>query len=315
MARPLRLEHPGALWHVTARGNERGDVFRDDADRRELLAVLGRTATIYGWRLHAYVLMGNHYHLVVETPEPTLSRGMRDLNGVTTQRFNRRHGRAGHLFEGRFKAILVEREAHLLELLRYVVLNPVRAGLARSAAAWPWSSYRATAGLVEAPEWLETEWTLEQFGRRPAEARRRYAAFVADGRGAAAYEPWGRLRGQVFLGSDGFVREVGRKAGRKAAPKEVPRLQREPVTRSPEDVAEAFAAARKCTVEELAAAPRKRLADRALLAWALRSRARAPLATIAALLAVGIAQASVLVRRGESFAAEDAKLAAVVEKL
>ena len=95
MARPLRLEHPGALWHVTARGNERGDVFRDDADRREFLSVLGRTVTVYGWRLHAYVLMGNHYHLLVETPEPTLSRGMRDLNGVTTQRFNRRHARAG----------------------------------------------------------------------------------------------------------------------------------------------------------------------------------------------------------------------------
>ena len=185
MARPLRLEHPGALWHVTARGNERGEVFRDDADRREFLAVLGRTASVYGWRLHAYVLMGNHYHLLVETPEPTLSRGMRDLNGVTTQRFNRRHGRTGHLFEGRFKAILVEREAHLLELVRYVVLNPVRAGLAKSPAAWAWSSYKATAGLAEAPEWLETSWTLEQFGRRPAEARRRYVAFVADGRGRA----------------------------------------------------------------------------------------------------------------------------------
>lgn len=315
MARPLRLEHPGALWHVTARGNERSDVFRDDADRREFLAVLGRTVTIYGWRLHAYVLMGNHYHLVVETPEPTLSRGMRDLNGVTTQRFNRRHGRAGHLFEGRFKAILLEREAHLLEVLRYVVLNPVRAGLARSAAAWPWSSYRATAGLVEAPEWLETDWTLEQFGRRPAEARRRYAAFVADGRGAAAYEPWGQLRGQVFLGSEAFVREVGRKAGRKVAPKEVPRPQREPVALSPEEVAGAFAAARKVSVEELVAAPRKRLVDRALLAWALRRRARAPLAAIAGILGVGLAQASVLVRRGEALAAEDPKLAAVLERL
>jgi putative transposase len=315
MARPLRLEHPGALWHVTARGNERGDVFRDDADRREFLAVLGRTVTIYGWRLHAYVLMGNHYHLLVETPEPTLSRGMRDLNGVTTQRFNRRHGRAGHLFEGRFKAILVEREAHLLEVLRYVVLNPVRIGLVRSAAAWPWSSYKATAGLAEAPEWLETEWTLEQFGRRPAEARRRFAAFVADGKGAAGYEPWGQLRGQVFLGSEGFAREASRKAGRKAAPKEVPRAQREPVTRAPEDVVAAFVAARKCSVEELVAAPRKRLVDRALLAWALRYRARAPLAAIAGILDVGIAQASVLVRRGEALSAEDPKLAAVVEKL
>jgi len=314
MARPLRLEHPGAVWHVTARGNERGEVFRDDVDRREFLSVLGRTVNVYGWRLHAWVLMGNHYHLLLETPEPTLSRGMRDLNGVTTQRFNRRHSRTGHLFEGRFKAILVEREAHLLEVARYVVLNPVRAGLARSAAAWPWSSYRATAGLVEAPEWLETEWTLEQFGRRPAEARRRYAAFVADGRGAG-YDPWSLLRGQVFLGSEGFAREAGRRAGRKAAPREVPRVQREPVTRTPEEVAAAFYAVRKVTHAEILDAPRKRLVDRALLAWALRCRSRAPLAAIAELLGVGVAQASVLVRRGESLAAEDAKLSALVEKL
>ena len=317
MARPLRLEHSGAIWHVTARGNERGDVFRDDVDREEFLSVLGRTVSLYGWRLHAYVLMGNHYHLLVETPEPTLSRGMRDLNGVTTQRFNRRHGRTGHLFEGRFRAILVEREAHLLEVARYVVLNPVRVGLARSAASWPWSSYKATAGLVEGPEWLETAWTIEQFGRRPAEARRRYAAFVADGKGSG-YDPWSQLRGQVFLGSEGFAREAGRKAHQKTAAtatKEVPRVQREPVTRIPEEVAAAFAAVRRVSLDEMAGAPRKHLVNRALLAWALRSRSRAPLAAIAGLLGVGIAQASVLVRRGEALVAEDARLAAAVEKV
>ncbi len=314
MARPLRLEHSGAIWHITARGNERGDVFRDDVDREEFLCVLGRTVSLYGWRLHAYVLMGNHYHLLVETPEPTLSRGMRDLNGVTTQRFNRRHGRTGHLFEGRFKAILVEREAHLLEVARYVVLNPVRIGLARSAASWPWSSFKATAGLAAGPEWLDTAWTIEQFGRRPAEARRRYAAFVAEGKGTG-YDPWSQLRGQVFLGSDAFAREAGRKANQKAAAKEVPRVQREPVTKAPGEVAAAFVAVRKVTLEEMAAAPRKHLVDRALLAWALRSRSRAPLAAIAGLLDVGIAQASVLVRKGETLVAEDAKLAAAIEKV
>jgi REP element-mobilizing transposase RayT len=313
MARPLRLEHPGALWHVTARGNERGDVFRDDADRREFLTVLGRTVSIYGWRLHAYVLMGNHYHLLVETPEPTLSRGMRDLNGVTTQRFNRRHGRTGHLFEGRFKAILVERDAHLLEVARYIVLNPLRVGIARSAAAWPWSSYKATAGLSDGPEWLETEWTLEQFGRRPAEARRRYAAFVAEGKGSG-YDPWSHLHGQVFLGSEDFAREASRKANRKGAAKDVPRAQREPAPRTPEEVTAGLVAARKVTLEEMGEAPRRHLVDRALLAWALRCRSRAPLATIGGLLGVGIAQASVLVRRGEALAAEDPRLAAVVEK-
>jgi hypothetical protein len=258
--------------------------------------------------------MGNHYHLLVETLEPTLSRGMRDLNGVTTQRFNRRHGRTGHLFEGRFKAILVEKEAHLLEVARYVVLNPVRVGLARSAASWAWSSYKATAGLAEGPEWLETAWTIEQFGRRPADARRRYAAFVAEGKGSG-YDPWSHLRGQVFLGSEGFAREAGRKANQKSAAKEVPRVQREPVTRAPGEVAAAFAAVRKVSLEEMTAAPRKHLVDRALLAWTLRSRSRAPLAAIAGLLDVGIAQASVLVRKGETLVAEDAKLAATFERI
>jgi hypothetical protein len=239
---------------------------------------------------------------------------MRDLNGVTTQRFNRRHGRAGHLFEGRFKAILVERDAHLLEVARYVVLNPVKVGFARTAASWPWSSYKATAGLVEGPEWLDTAWTLEQFGRRVSEARRRYVAFVAEGKGSG-YDPWSQLRGQVFLGSEEFSREAGRKANRRSAAKEVPRAQREPVTRAPEDVAASYTASRKISLGQMAAAPRKLFVDRALLAWTLRSRSRAPLAAIAGLLGVGVAQASVLVRRGETLAGQDAKLAAFVDKV
>jgi putative transposase len=109
VSRPLRLEYPGAVWHVTSRGNERRDVFRDDEDRGRFLAVLAWTVGLFRWRLHAYVLMGNHYHLLLETPEPTLSRGMRQLNGVYTRAFNRRHRRSGHLFQGRFKAIVVEK--------------------------------------------------------------------------------------------------------------------------------------------------------------------------------------------------------------
>ena len=160
VTRPLRLEHPGAVWHVTARGNERKELFRDDVDRERFLSILGRTVTLFQWRLHAYALMGNHYHLLLETPIPTLSRGMRQLNGVYTQTFNRRHRRSGHLLQGRFKAILVEKEAHLLELCRYVVLNPVRAGLVRAARDWRWSSYWATSAEERRPEWLETTWTL-----------------------------------------------------------------------------------------------------------------------------------------------------------
>jgi len=227
MARPLRLEFPGALWHVTARGNAREAVFLDDGDRQGFLDLVGKVAGTYQWRLHAWVIMGNHYHLVVETPEPTLSRGMRQINGVYTQRFNARHGRVGHLFQGRFKAVLVERQSHLLELVRYVVLNPVRAGLAERASAYRWSSYRATAGLEPPPSWLDVSWLLSNFDETsPRRAERRWVAFVAEGT-AGAYRPWAQVVGQLYLGTDEFVADVAGKLASPAASREHPRVQRE----------------------------------------------------------------------------------------
>ena len=148
MARPLRIEFPGALYHVTARGNARAPIFLEDADRQLLLATLGDAHERHGWLCHAYCLMPNHYHLLLGTPEANLSQGMRQLNGLYTQRFNRRHDRVGHVFQGRFKGILVERGAHLLELARYIVLNPVRAGIVACAEAYRWSSLRATQDLT-----------------------------------------------------------------------------------------------------------------------------------------------------------------------
>ncbi|MHB8798415.1 MAG: transposase [Thermoanaerobaculia bacterium] len=307
MARPPRLEHPGALWHVSARGAGRGEVFVDDADRTAFLALLVRTASIYGWRLHAWALAARSYELLVETPEPTLSRGMRDLNGVTTQRFNRRRGRSGPLFAGRFRAVLVEREAHLLALVRHVLHAAVREGLRTRAAEWPWSSFRATAGLDEAPRWLATDATLEALGGRPAEARRRFAAFVEEAATAAA-DPWSRRRGQVFLGSEAFAREAGRKAEHRPG-------KRTAGGPTPGSVSSAFEAALGVTRREMSESPRKKIEERALLAWALRARARAPLARIAATLGVGDAQASVLVRRGAALAEGDPMLAAIVEAL
>ena len=188
MARPLRLEFPGALWHITSRGNGRGPIVRDDTDRQRLASVLEKTVETTGWRLHAFVLMDNHYHLLLETPEPNLSAGMRQVNGLYGQTFNRRHGRVGHVFQGRFKGILVEKEGHLLELSRYIVLNPVRAGLVPTAGAYRWSSYRATAGIEPAPWWLDDEWILQPFGSGRAEAQRRYCEFVAAGVHCAS--PW-----------------------------------------------------------------------------------------------------------------------------
>ena len=163
--------------------------------------------------------MANHYHLLVETPKANLSIGMRQLNGIFTQSFNRRHGRVGHLFQGRFKAIVVEKESYLLELCRYIVLNPVRVKGGTNPAAWKWSSYRATAGLVAVPEFLSTDWLLEQFGKSRRVAQKRYREFVGDG---IANRPWDVLKGQIYLGSDKFIE---RHSAQDKELKEIPRAQ------------------------------------------------------------------------------------------
>jgi REP-associated tyrosine transposase len=156
MPRKPRVEASGAIQHVIARGNAGGHIVVDDDDRRSLVASLGRAAERSGWRLHAYCLMDNHLHVVVETPEPTLGSGMRQLLGGYAYTFNRRHARYGHLFAGPFTASLVDTEAYAMEVCTYVVLNPVRARLVRVPEDWPWSSYRASAGLIAVPPFLET---------------------------------------------------------------------------------------------------------------------------------------------------------------
>ena len=181
MPRPLRIEFPGALYHVTSRGNNQARIFWDDADRRSFLGALAAVVARDRFELHAYCLMGNHYHAVLGTPAANLARGMQRLNSAFAQYANARHGRSGHVFQGRYHAQLVEEEAHLLHVARYVVLNPVRAGLAAAPAGWRWSSYRATAGLERAPAFLTTAWLLGQFSADEGRARQRYAAFVADG--------------------------------------------------------------------------------------------------------------------------------------
>ena len=206
MARPLRLEFTNALYHVTARGNAQQDIYLADHDRMLFLNVLAETIGRFRWICHAYCLMDNHYHLLIETPEPNLSRGMRQLNGVYTQRFNREHGRVGHVFQGRFKAILVEHDAYLLELARYIVLNPLRAKMSRSITQHRWSSYLATAGQAERPAWLTTDWVLSQFAKGKAVAQRRYVEFVLAGKNLPS--PWPKLKGQTLLGSDRFIEKM-----------------------------------------------------------------------------------------------------------
>jgi putative transposase len=156
MPRKPRLEATGAIQHVIARGNAGHRIVLDDDDRRALVNNLGRTAERSRWHVHAYCLMDNHVHAVLETTEPTLGSGMQRLLGGYAYTFNRRHARFGHLFAGPFTAWLVDTEAYALEVCAYIVLNPVRANLVRAPEDWPWSSYRATAGLIATPPFLET---------------------------------------------------------------------------------------------------------------------------------------------------------------
>lgn len=208
MARPLRLEFPGALWHVTNRGVERRSIYADDRDRRRFLRLLAHTVIERRWNLLAFVLMTNHYHLLFETPETNLSQGMKDVDGEYASGFNVRHRRVGHLFQGRFKSHLVDSDTYLLEVARYIVLNPVRAGMVHTAEDWRWSSYRATAALMPAPAWLDTQTILTRFhGGSPALAVAEYRRFIA----AATPEtpsPWKHLVAQSFLGSEAFLRRI-----------------------------------------------------------------------------------------------------------
>jgi REP element-mobilizing transposase RayT len=224
MARPLRLEFSGALYHVISRGNEKGAIFVDDEDRRDFTSILAAVISRETFLLHSYCLLGNHYHLLLETPCGWLSRGMHWLNGRYAQRFNARHERCGHLFEGRFKAILVEKESHLLELHRYIVLNPVRAGIVERPQDWRWSSYRATCGFDAPPPWLEVSWTLRQFGQTTREARRGFVEFVE---AAMEFpEPPIPPRNRLFAGSRPFRAEMQALLGAKAYDDEIPASER-----------------------------------------------------------------------------------------
>ncbi|MHB8766296.1 MAG: transposase [Deferrisomatales bacterium] len=204
MARGLRIEYEGAFYHVTSRGNERKAVFRGDRDRERFLSYLASATSRYGARIHAYCLMSNHYHLLLETPNGNLSQIMAHINGAYTTYVNVKGQRAGHLFQGRFRAILVEKEEHALELSRYLHLNPVRARMVATAAAHPWSSFRAYAGLGLPPEWLHWEWLLGQFGESEDVARERYRRFVDAGEQVDSPNPLDAVVGSVVLGSKGF---------------------------------------------------------------------------------------------------------------
>ena len=232
MTRPLRLEFPNALYHVTSRGDRRENIYEEDEDRIIFLNILGKVVTDYNWLCHGYCLMSNHYHLIIETLDSNLSKGMRQLNGVYTQATNRRYNRTGHLFQGRYKAILVDKESYLLELARYVVLNPLLVkGMLHNIEDWPWSNYLSMIGKAEIFDWLTTDWVLSQFGGSREQAMRRYQQFVLEGVGQNI-EIWSKLKGQIYLGDEDFVSDMQSKIGKNQNDWNIPKKQKRAVAKS-----------------------------------------------------------------------------------
>lgn len=224
MARPLRIEYPGAVYHITGRGNERKPIYKDDHDREAFLSILKRTNDRHNWTCHSYCLMDNHYHLLIETLDGNLSIGMRQLNGVYTQFFNNRHNRTGHLFQGRYKAILIQKDNHLLEVCRYIVLNPIRAGAVGQPEDWKWSSYQATASRGQPHPCLTRAWILEQFAGKRLEAEKEYRQFVKEG--IEKESIWSGVKAQAILGEDEFIGSLTGHFKKNKDVNEIPKSQR-----------------------------------------------------------------------------------------
>lgn len=203
MARPLRIEYPGALYHVISRGNAHQDIFKDDKDRNKFLDWIADAVEGHHIVVHAYCLMNNHYHLLIETPEANLSKAIRDINGNYTHSFNLKHKSVGHLFQGRYKGFVIEKEMYLLQVARYIVLNPVRAGMVRHPREYQWSSYNQTAKFIQKNKWLHVDWILGFFDREIKKAKKCYRNFIGDGMDAD--DPYDDVTNSFLLGSPQFV--------------------------------------------------------------------------------------------------------------
>lgn len=306
MARKPRVHYPGAAYHVMVRGNARQAIFGDSEDRESFYELLGKGVTRFGYRVHGFCLMGNHVHLAAQVGEVPLSRIMQHLGFRYTQWFNRRHGRVGHLFQGRYKALLVDAESYLLELVRYIHLNPVRAGLVKKPERYPWSGHRAYLGK-ERLGWLETRWVLSQFGKHTTRARERYARFVAEGVGEGHREEFHRGSGSgSILGDDRFAEEAMARAGRRES---------RPVALK--EVIEVVCAEVGVSEQELAAPGKRRPASqaRALLAWLVRQLPELSLQELANRLGRDISSLSAAATRLEKRISEHAELKRTVHQL
>ena len=208
MARPLRIEYEDAYYHITTRGNEQKKIFKSDRDREKFLDYLESATERYSAVIHAYCLMDNHYHLLIQTPAGNLSQIMQHINGAYTTYYNVKRKRYGHLFQGRYKALLVEADAYAQELSRYIHLNPVRAGMAEKPEEYRWTSYQSYINVKKKPEWLYTYFILSLFNRRAAAARKQYQSFVESMVGKEMESPFQNIFASTILGDIRFINEI-----------------------------------------------------------------------------------------------------------
>ena len=248
MGRPLRIEYPGALYHITSRGNERKKIFLDDEDRTKFLEILRDYHERYGVLIHSYVLMDNHYHLVLETPKGNLLKVMHGINGGYTGYFNRKYNRAGHLFQGRYKGILVEKDTYLIPLSRYVHLNPVRAKIVEAPEKHRWSSYPGYTGKGREYEWMDYSWVLSRFGDDISMARKKYRGYVEDALKEPVENPIEALHGQIILGGKEFIKKI--KGMLKGRPLSQEIIERKRLTENPRTDEVIRTVAREFGVEE-----------------------------------------------------------------
>jgi putative transposase len=283
MTRTLRLDFPGALLHVTSRGNERNNIVIDDEDRIHFFEIFGDVVDRFKWILYQYVLMTNHYHFLIALTSETLSAGMQSLNSRYAQTFNRRHGRVGHLFQGRYDSRLVQEESYLLQVIRYDALNPVRAGLVTRPEDYRWSGHQAIAGLCEAPTWFPVERTLQCFAPRTSIAQAYYTRFVDEGIGLQR-SPWKDLVGQIYLGDERWIEAMRSKIEAEPRCDNFPTAQRDPTTVTVADVIRIVASA--MSVSENSIRVGHGGLARTLVAWVACYGANMSLRSIAAALRV-----------------------------
>lgn len=251
MGRPLRIEYPGALYHITSRGNEKKTLFLDDSDRIKFLGILENYHERYGILIHSYVLMDNHYHLVIETPTGNLLKVMHGINSGYTGYFNRKYGRVGHLFQGRYKGILVDKDVYLLQLSRYVHLNPVSSNLIEKPELYKWSSYPGYVGKSKEVKWVEYSWILSQFGRNKQETRKKYKEFVNGGINGRKEDTFKNIYGQVVLGREEFIEKIKELIKGKPISSEVVERKRLKEYAQPDEIVKAVAKVFKIKGEEI----------------------------------------------------------------